>query len=424
MKIASKFAMMLVYILSTSTLITAPSHAAYAFTSHTFTSCGTSGRTGPTQTSCRSAYSTGWDESDSNFTVTSGIQYWTVPQTGRYYIDAYGAGGGGNLGGGGARIADTFFLTEGEVIRILVGQTPATSAANANAGGGGTFVVRSPFTNNASILVIAGGGGGTEQGLSQNSVAHASITTSGNNGSGTVSATASGAGGTNGSGGGVATSENSGGAGGGFLTDGARNTLWDNNGGSAYINGGNGGLAGTSSPSSAISGGFGGGGAAAGKGIGGGPGGGGGYSGGGGGDNMGGASGGGGGSYYANGLNINRILTVDAVAENNNGYVTITALAPPTISLTSTNGSNSASKGLNFSLQVTIDQAGKLTFYADGKRISGCINLNGLVGSTTCIWQPAVQKSVRVTATISQSNSVVNTSQPLLINVQRRTSTR
>ena len=408
-----------------STLLVPSAHAAlYSFTSHTFTSCGTTGPTGPSQTTCRSSYTTVWDEDSSNYTVASGIQYWTVPATGRYYIDAYGAGGGGAYGGGGARVADTFNLTEGEVIRILVGQTPASSAVNANAGGGGTFVIRSPFTTNASILIIAGGGGGTESGLSQNAVAHASITNSGNNGSGTVDPNGSGAGGTNGSGGAVATSSNGGGGGGGFLTDGTRNTFWDNSGGSAFINGGSGAAAGTTSPSSAIAGGFGGGGAAAGKGVGGGAGGGGGYSGGGGGDNAGGASGGGGGSYFSNGLNVNRVTTVDAVAENVSGYVTISAVAPPSITLTSSSGQNVAYKGQNFSLQVSIDQAGKITFYADGKKIAGCINLSASVGVKTCSWKPTVQKSVRIYATIGPLNAILNTSQTLLISVGKRTGTR
>jgi hypothetical protein len=405
-------------------IIATPAHAAlFAFSAHTFTSCSTSGPTGPSVTACRTAYSTPWDENSSNYTVSSGIQYWTVPATGRYYIDAYGAGGGGNLGGGGARIADTFALTEGEVIRILVGQTPSTSSANANAGGGGTFVIRSPFNSNASILVIAGGGGGTESGLVQNSVAHASISTSGNSGSGTVSTTGSGAGGTNGGGGGTASAENGGGGGGGFLADGTRNTYWDNSGGYAFVNGGAGAPAGATYAPYSIAGGFGGGGAAAGKGAGGGAGGGGGYSGGGGADNAGGASGGGGGSHYSNGLNINRITTVDAVAENTNGYVTITQLAPPTVSLTVAGSVIQVTKGQTIILSAAIDQSGILTFYADGKRIAGCISLNASVGTKTCSWKPAIQKAVKITANLSQSGSIVATS-TLSVSVKKRTGTR
>lgn len=411
--------------IATSLASGAPSaHAGYAFTSHTFTSCGTTGRTGPAQATCRSNYSTTWDESDANFTVVNGIQYWTVPATGRYYIDAYGAGGAGAYAGGGARIADSFQLSEGEVIRILVGQTANTTVGvSANAGGGGTFVVRSPFNTNGSILVIAGGGGGSESGASQYLGAHASITTSGNNGIGTVSTTTSGAGGTAGNGGGTASSDNAGGGGGGFLTDGTRNTFWDNNGGSAFINGGAGALGGSTSAQS-NSGGFGGGGGAAGKGSGGGAGAGGGYSGGGGSDNVSNGAGGGGGSYFANGLNINRVTTVDAIGENTNGYVTITLLAPPTANLSIAGNVKTVVKGNAIVLTLAIDQAGFVTFYADRKRIPGCINLSSNIGNKVCTWKPSVQKSVQVYATLSQNNQVVATSESLVLSTIKRSGVR
>ena len=402
-----------------------PAHAAlYSFSSQTFTSCGTTGRTGPTQSACRSAYSTTWDESDGNFTVVNGIQYWTVPASGRYYVDAYGAGGAGVFAGGGARIADTFNLVEGEVIRILVGQTAnITAGISANAGGGGTFVLRSPYNNNGSILVVAGGGAGSESGSSQYVGAHASLSTSGNDGIGTVSTTTSGAGGTGGSGGGTASSANAGGGGGGFLSDGVRNTSWDNNGGSAYINGGYGALGGITSTSS-NSGGFGGGGGAAGRGSGGGPGGGGGYSGGGGGDNIPNSAGGGGGSYFANGLNINRVTTSDAIAENTNGYVTITFLAPPVANLSIAGGIQTVTKGNAVMLSLAIDQAGVVTFFADKRRIAGCINLTASIGTRTCSWKPVTQKNVQVYATLSQNSAVVATSNILILNTIKRTGRR
>lgn len=410
--------------IAASTISAPVAHAApYSFSAHQFTSCGTSGRTGPAQSTCRAAYSTTWDESDANFTVVNGIQYWTVPITGRYYIDAYGAGGAGALAGGGARIADTFNLTEGEVIRILVGQTSVNAGGNANAGGGGTFVVRSPFNSNASILIVAGGGGGTESGSSQTTTAHASIGTSGNDGSITVGASNAGAGGTAGSGGGAATADNSGGGGGGFLTDGTRNSNWDNNGGSAFVNGGLGALGGTSSAGS-NSGGFGGGGGASGKGGGGGAGGGGGYSGGGGADNITNGAGGGGGSYYANGLNINRITTVDAKAENLNGAVTITLVGSPTLSLSTAGSVSQANKGQALTLTANAGQAGTVTFYADGKRIAGCISIATSSGNVNCTWRATVQKNVTLSAKLVSGGALAATATSLNVKVVRRSSNR
>jgi hypothetical protein len=397
-------------------------HAAiYAFTSHTFTACSTTGPAGPTAAACRGLYSTTWDENSSYFDVTSGIQYWTVPATGRYYIDAYGAGGGGGYGGGGARIADTFELTEGEIIRILVGQTQNAASTKANAGGGGTFVIRTPFNTNGSILIIAGGGGGAESSASPQSNAPGSISTSGNAGTGTVSASTSGAGGTNGSGGGAATTDNSGGGGGGFFTNGATNTQMDNRGGYAFVNGGGGGPLGTTGN---IAGGFGGGGASRNQAAGGGgAGGGGGYSGGGGGDNVVNYAGGGGGSYFANGLNINRVTATAGTNPGSNGYVTITALARPTLTLSIAGSVSQAPKGQSILLTATSDQIGKITYFADGKKIPGCINLTASVGSNTCSWKPSVQRTIKLSATLAQNNDVAAIGS-LSVTIVKRTTKR
>lgn len=400
----------------------------YQFTSHTFTTCGKNGRIGPSLESCTASYSTTWDQSTDNFTVVDGIQYWTVPFTGRYYIDAYGAGSAmnpGSFGGYGARIADTFDLTQGEVIRILVGQAPNFYSSSANLGGGGTFVTRSPHNTNGSILVIAGGGGASESATVQKANANASITQSGNNGSGTgtLGTTGPGAGGTNGGGGGTASSDNAGGGGGGFLTNGATNTQWRNNGGTAYVNGGLGSAPGAGW-SNNYQGGFGGGGGALGSGTGGGAGGGGGYSGGGGGDNALGESAGGGGSYFDNGLNINRVTSSTGRSPNYNGYVVITALSQPSLSVSVTGNATSVSKGQNATLTANVNQSAQVTFFADGKKISKCINLATSGGVATCTWKPTIQKSVFITASIVIGNSVYVTSPRLQLAVTRRTGAR
>lgn len=406
-----------------STLAVPPAHAAlYSFTSHTFTSCGTTGPAGPTQATCRSQYSTTWDENNSYYSITSGIQYWTVPATGRYYIDAYGAGGGGTYGGKGARIADSFNLTEGEVIRILVGQVQSDVSNKANAGGGGSFVVRTPFNTNESILVVAGGGGGSESGSGQQLSAHASTLIAGRDGSTTVSASGSGAGGTSGAGGGAATADNSGGGGGGFLTSGATNTQMDNRGGVAFVNGGGGGPLGTMGN---IAGGFGGGGGSRNQAAGGGgAGGGGGYSGGGGGDNVVNASGGGGGSYFANGLNINRVTAEQANPAATAGTVTITFIGSPTLSMSTAGSVTQTNKGQTLVLTATAGLPGSVIFYADGKRIPGCISIATSAGNATCTWKAAVQKIVVLSAKLFSNGSVAATAADLRIAVNKKSTRR
>ena len=132
----------------------------YSFSSHTFTNCGATGKNGPTLSNCTSAYSPSWTDNTNYFNVPSnaGIQYWTVPSTGSYQIEVWGAQGGrGGVddpiveGGSGAKIRGTISLTQGTVMKILVGQK-GLGGGNMKGGGGG------------SSSWPSGGGGGGYQG--------------------------------------------------------------------------------------------------------------------------------------------------------------------------------------------------------------------------------------------------------------------
>jgi len=207
----------------------------------TFTNCGQTGRTGPSEAQIQAEYNgtnlqgsvtTGWK---------AGYQKWTVPATGDYWIEAVGARAGNSnyVGGSGAFIRGKFSLTIGDELNIVVGQAggdnPGESAGAA--GGGGSFVVAD--TNNTP-LVIAGGGAGPG-----NTHSWSKIT----NGEDGVDGTSK-AGGTNGAGG----QGDRGGGGGGFLTNGSG---YSNQGGKSYQGGSTGG----DSTSDGKDGGFGGGGA-------------------------------------------------------------------------------------------------------------------------------------------------------------------
>jgi hypothetical protein len=218
----------------------------YSFSSHTFTNCGATGRSGPTLANCKSSYNVSWEDNTNYFNVPNdaGIQYWTVPITGTYTIDAYGATGGCSNAGDGARIKGDFSLTQGDVIRILVGQKglqSSNSGRYGNGGGGGTFVIKYPYNSNASILVIAGGGAGSGHncnGGHSNQDATTSTTgvTGGNSNAGNGGS--NGNGGSSGSSGSCGGSNNS--AGGcGFFTNGGGSGGVD--GGKAFVNGGMGG---------------------------------------------------------------------------------------------------------------------------------------------------------------------------------------
>jgi hypothetical protein len=341
-------------LFSSNLLFIEPAQAAlYAFTSHTFTNCTTSGSTGPSQADCRSSYSTTWDENNSYFTVTSGIQVWVVPSTGTYEITAAGAVGGATpsaTGGKGRVITSQISLTQGETIKIIVGQTGGQlqfTTGYSGGGGGGSFVVRNTGT---AALLIAGGGGGAAQGnatyvSTQNGVDAAPYnSTAGTAGTGYPGGTP-GSGGTNGGGGGAGSGGGSGG--GGFTGNGTKGG-WGGNAGFSFSNGGNGGsnIIGYGTSTLNIFGGFGGGaGAGAHTNYEADSGGGGGYSGGGGGGYRVGAGGGGGnfvtGTYVSNSLN------------SGVGYVTIVALAAPDTTPPTFTSSSSFSAAENIATSAT-----------------------------------------------------------------------
>ena len=131
----------------------------------TFTNLGASGMDGPTDT--KEYIGTPLED---KVVLDNGIQLWTVPETGNYSIEAWGASGGNgstpapalliSRGGLGARVKGFFILSKGTKLKVLVGQRGqmATHASPASgSGGGGTFVT---FLNNTALAVAGGGGGG------------------------------------------------------------------------------------------------------------------------------------------------------------------------------------------------------------------------------------------------------------------------
>ncbi|MFT7519832.1 MAG: hypothetical protein ACI9MC_001976, partial [Kiritimatiellia bacterium] len=124
-----------------------------------FTTCGKTGYSGPSQSQCDGAYSKG-TLADDKLLVSGGIQTWTAPTSGDFIIEAWGAQGGqgtyGSYSGAkGARMRGTFALSEGDKIKVIVGQRGLGSSYRAG-GGGGSFVIKADGT---PLLVAAGGGG-------------------------------------------------------------------------------------------------------------------------------------------------------------------------------------------------------------------------------------------------------------------------
>jgi VCBS repeat-containing protein len=303
-------------------------------TTYSFTNAGVTGRNGPTQAQIDTNY-TGTNL-ENNVTInTRGIQEWTVPADGNYSIEALGASGGngiiGSSGGTilnsglGAQMEGHFELSQGDVLKIIVGQSGKSQTNNSGGGGGGggSFVVK-----NGNALIVAGGGGGAGGRTNQHGV-NANITTSGNQTSdGTASGGQSGQGGPGGG------STWGAGGGGGFLSNGG-NGGNSATGGLSFSNGAVGGAASSTYPSI---GGFGGGG-----GVGYSGGGGGGYSGGAGGPENSQYPGGGGGGSYNAGSDQNNSITTNS----GHGKVIIRSLGPVAYPPVITQGVGPLTKTIN-----------------------------------------------------------------------------
>jgi hypothetical protein len=137
----------------------------FDFALHTFTTCGQTGRVGPSSQQCRGEYATAWADDVDLYSVANGVQFFTVPGTGSYRIEVWGGQGGinhgGDQGGRGARMRGAFDLEAGQTLGILVGHegviSPNGNTANGGSGGGGgTFV----WIAGADLPLIAAGGGG------------------------------------------------------------------------------------------------------------------------------------------------------------------------------------------------------------------------------------------------------------------------
>ena len=278
------------HILSVFLCLLAATSLSFSQTVYTFTNAGATGRFGPTQSQINSAY--GSTNLNNNVTInTQGVQEWTVPASGTYTIEVWGARGGGASGsnyGKGARMKGDFTLTQGDVLRIVVGQMGGQQ--NSGSGGGGTFVTKKTGSalSQSTALIVAGGGGGV---YTSSSAIHNSHAVTSNNGQSTQNKS----GGSNGGGG--SGDSGSGASGGGGLTGNGTSGSYGTFG-EAFVNGAEGGNHGSNAQ---CIGGFGGGGGTHGNTGGGG--GGGGYSGGAGGRHDNNYGNGGGGGSYNNGSN-------------------------------------------------------------------------------------------------------------------------
>jgi hypothetical protein len=96
-----------------------------------------------------------------------------------------------------------------------------------------------------------------------------------------------------------------------------------------------------------------------------------------------------------------------------------------TVTLSLAGGTTTPPKGQAINIIANIDQAGRVTFFIDGKRVPGCINRAAIVGNINCSWKPAVQKAVTISARLTPTNNVYNASSSSMnVQVVRRSGAR
>jgi hypothetical protein len=95
------------------------------------------------------------------------------------------------------------------------------------------------------------------------------------------------------------------------------------------------------------------------------------------------------------------------------------------LALSLAGGVTQAEKGKAIVITATVDQAGRISFFVDGKRITGCFNKAVSTSSKTCTWKPSVQKQVTISSRLVPTNSAYSTaSESMKVWVVRRTGTR
>ena len=114
-----------------------------------------------------------------SFTYTGKIQSFTVPVSGTYKLEVWGAQGGSINGGLGGYSSGNLYLTEGNILYIVIGNKPTTysgiggyngggnggdSGSDRGGGGGATHIGKTSTLLKSTALqnlyIVAGGGGG------------------------------------------------------------------------------------------------------------------------------------------------------------------------------------------------------------------------------------------------------------------------
>jgi hypothetical protein len=122
-------------------------------------------------------------------------------------------------------------------------------------------------------------------------------------------------------------------------------------------------------------------------------------------------------------------IKIKAVSNLGDGLESLAMSSTPSasasVSITLTASATTATKGTNITITAQVSQAGKITFFWNGKRIAGCIN-KAASSSATCEWKPAVtgQWSIQALLDPTDPTYVNSYSEKLPVFILKRTGTR
>ncbi len=361
----------------------------------------------------------------------SGDYYaWDIPgNVTSISFDVIGAAGGTNLelnspalGGKGGRIQGVLDLSGYSRLYLFPGGTPAAGSSSGGFNGGGA-----PGYDSSNLLYAGGGGGASDIRTAASDTATRLVVAGGGGGSGTDYRNGGcqpcGTGGAGGAGGGTT-------GGSGVSSAGGYTPLGTGGSGGTQSGAGSGGTgpklgsSGTSNIGGTgtrnvyfdVSGGGGGGyfgGGSGGSGDGGGG---------------GGSGGGGGGSSFCHASKCTSVTHTQGYSSaSSNGQIIIQyTYAPPSQTSVGISGNTTAFKSnVPNVVTITVGQPGKVTLFANGKRVPGCISIQ-VSTSVTCNWKPSVRGNVVLSATLipTSSSYLTSYSSQVRFNISARTTKR
>jgi hypothetical protein len=100
---------------------------------------------------------------------------------------------------------------------------------------------------------------------------------------------------------------------------------------------------------------------------------------------------------------------------------------PTTIQLSISGGSSLVRYRTPTTIQATVNSDGPVTFYANGKKIPGCVKKRSSAGVASCSWKASTHSQIALTARVTPTDSVnyaPQTSAPLTVQASKRTGTR